>query len=149
MAPISLGDINNMLRGIRNKAPGYSGINKTILQNLPEEMMRDYTHILNHSLSMGYFPIKWHRAQITFIEKPEKDATLVANYRPIYLLEIPGKLYERIINTRVQSYLERSEYFNPNQYGFRSRRGTGLTLTHIYKRIAINQNMRGTCNLVC
>lgn len=46
---------------------------------------------------MGYFPIIFKNAKMIFIPKPGRDTCKVENYRPISLLEITGKIMEKII----------------------------------------------------
>ena len=43
--------------------------------------------------------------------KPGKDPTKGGNYRAISLLNVPLKLYEQVIKTRLVGYLEESCYF--------------------------------------
>ena len=95
-----------------------SGITKSILINLPDISIERYTEIIHLSISMGYFPILFKNGLILLVIKPNKDGREPLNYRPITLLEIPGKILERIINNRLQRYFEEEEIYNKNQYGF-------------------------------
>ena len=56
--------------------------------------------------------------------KPGKDPTKRGNYRPISLLNVPLKLYEQVIKTRLVSYLEESCYFSHPQAAYRKGRST-------------------------
>ena len=47
------------------------------------------------------------------------DKRLVNNYRPISLLPIFGKFFEKIIFNRIYNFLLKEELLNPNQSGFR------------------------------
>ena len=49
----------------------------------------------------------------------KNDKRLVNNYRPISLLPIFGKLFEKIISNRIYNFLLKEELLNPNQSGFR------------------------------
>ena len=114
---------------------------------LPETAITRYSDIVNSTLSMGYFPIILKNRVIILILKPGKNPTKPINYRPITLLELPGKIIEWIINNRLQKFYEENLY-NKNQYGFRAGRGTGLALAKIYEQIALNQKYRDGCNIV-
>ena len=59
------------------------------------------------------------------IVKSGKDPSLPDSYRPISLLETPGKLLERIITRRLRDHLEMEHLYSPGQYDF--RRGVGTT----------------------
>ena len=43
----------------------------------------------------------------------------INNYRPIFLLPIFGKIFEKIIFNRIYNFLLVEELLNPNQSGFR------------------------------
>ena len=77
------------------KAPGYSKMNKTIVTNLPANMLDNLIHIFNASLSCGIFPKKFKKAILKLLPKIGKDLKKVLNYRPISLLEMVGKIYEK------------------------------------------------------
>lgn len=55
---------------------------------------------------MGYFPDKFKTAIIKFIPKENTDSTNPINYRPISLLEVTGKVLEKILNPRLRALLE-------------------------------------------
>ena len=52
--------------------------------------------IFEESLKKGIFPEIWKKANVVPIHKKE-DKTLIKNYRPISLLPIFGKIFERVI----------------------------------------------------
>ena len=58
------------------------------------------------------------------LPKPGKDLTKPTSYRPISLLPAMGKIFERIVASRLSTFLEKSNYFNENHAGFRKKRST-------------------------
>ena len=96
IAPVRATDIIQIISKFKNKAPGSSGINKLILGNLPREAMEAYAVITNLTLSMGYYPYIFKNGLLVFVHKPSKDPRYAEIYRPITLLEVPGKLLEWI-----------------------------------------------------
>ena len=147
--PIEIWEIKIVISNFKNKAPGESGIKKTMIQKLPDVALRKLKDIYNWALSMGYFPIKFKNAIMILILKAGKDPKKVENYRPISLLEIPGKIFEKIINNRITMYMENNSIFNDAQFGFRRGRGTQLALATAYETIALCQRQNYQCNLVC
>ena len=73
----------------------------------------------------------------------------VINYRPITLLEVPAKILERTIDNFLYKFLENNNLFHTNQYGFRRKMATELTITKIYETIALNQRDKSQCNVIC
>ena len=116
--PVTVSDVNNIIKKFKNKAPGISGINKLILSNLPVNAIERYSLITNLTLSMGYYPYVYKNGLLIFTPKQGKDHKLPENYRPITLLEVPGKILERIINDRFMYFCEDNEIPNGSQFGF-------------------------------
>ena len=147
--PLQYFDMLHIIGNFKNKAPGNSGINKGILTKLPRVALERLNDIINILLSMGYFSVFFKNGLMVFTPKGDKDGRDVLNYRPITLLEVPGKVLEKTINDRFAEYLEDNNSFNENQYGFRRGLGTELALAKIYELIALNQRKRSQCTLVC
>lgn len=140
--------ITNIIKAMKSTCPGNSGINKIILKNLPEEAITRLKHIFNASLSAGYFPDKFKTATIKFIPKQGKNIKIPTNYRPISLLEVPGKLFERIINYRIKIHLEDNLLHNSLQFGFRSNHGTAQALALASETMAQHKADGGQCHVV-
>ena len=51
------------------------------------------------------------------------------NYRPVTLLSVVGKIFEKLVNNRIADHLETCGLFSDFQYGFRSSRSTADLLT--------------------
>ena len=147
--PVRSVDINNIIKNFKNKAPGISGINKLILSNLPENAIDRYSLITNFTLSMGFYPYAFKNGLLAFTPKPGKDPKLPENYRPITLLEVPGKILEKIINDRFIHFCEYNEILHPNQFGFRKKKGTDTAIAIAYEKIALNQQNKNHCNVIC
>ena len=133
---------------MRKTAPGNSGINKTIMTKLPHTAIVTLSHIFNATLSAGYFPDVWKESTIRLIPKTGKDPHSATNYRPISLLEVPGKILERIINYRLKTHLENTDAHYFNQFGFRPQRGTHQALAIITEQIAQYKNDNGQCRVI-
>ena len=145
IAPVRATDIIQIISKFKNKAPGSSGINKLILSNLPREAIEAYAVITNLTLSMGYYPYIFKNGLLVFVQKPGKDPRYAENYRPITLLEVPGKLLERIINDRVSRFCELHNLFNEHQYGFRKGRGTDIAIAVATKTRTLQHCLQRCC----
>ena len=141
-------DVKYIIKALKTTSPGESGINKTILAHLPDAAIQRLTNIYNSTLSAGYFPDKWKHAIIRLIPKAGQLSYEPQQYRPISLLEVPGKILERIINTRLKSHLEFHNMYNEYQLGFRSGRGTIHALALITEKIAQCKADKGQCQVI-
>ena len=123
---------------MKKKAPGESKIGHQIIKKLPDNIIQYILVIFNASLASGYFPRKFKSAILKLLPKEGKDPKLPQNYRPIALLDNIGKLFEKIINTRIRKYLEENNLYNPQQYGFRQGKSTTHVINMIHECIKHN-----------
>ena len=61
--------------------------------------------IFDTALKSGIYPDKWKRANAVPVHKKESK-NILKNYRPISLLPICGKFFEKCIYNSLYSYLE-------------------------------------------
>jgi hypothetical protein len=52
-------------------------------------------------LRTNHFPSAWKHARVISILKPRKDPAQSSSYRPISLLDTIGKIFEKILLTRI------------------------------------------------
>jgi hypothetical protein len=91
------------------------------------------------------FPKKWKQATIIPIHKPNQNKFVVQGYRPISLLCIMSKIFEKIVSVRLNWFLEKNKLLAEEQFGFRKNRSTYDCLvnidTEICETIACKQYM--------
>ena len=117
-------EVTNVIRNeiSSKKAPGYDLITGKILKELPRKGILLITFIFNAILRLEYFPLQWKVAQVIVIPKPGKPLNDVSSYRPISLLPVISKLFERLLLKRLQPVLEYS--IPDHQFGFRRKHST-------------------------
>jgi hypothetical protein len=65
------------------------------------------------------------RTQLIPIIKPGKEnSEEVSKFRPISLLNIGGKVLEKVLINRINHYVYSNDYMNNKQYGFTPQRST-------------------------
>ena len=148
IAPITLEETLWAIKDTKPKTPGPSQINKAILSHTTPNMTRRLTNIFNMSLATGHYPKKFKHANIILIHKPGTPIYLTTSKRPISLLEVPGKLLEKIINRRLRIYLEDNDVYNKRQYGFRQHKGTEHAIALAWEEIAQSQALRKKNNVI-
>ena len=78
------------------------------------------------------------------VHKPSSSS----EYRPISVLPVLSKLFEKILYHRVHSYLTEHNLIDKRQYGFRENHSTELAITTIYDELLRNFDKKLiTCSL--
>ena len=111
-----------------NKAVGLDGICNEMLKCANKAMVNLMAKIFNTILLNGTYPKIWNRGYVSTIYK-SKDIQDPNNYRCLTINSCFGKLFNRILNNRLDSYLKNNEIINPCQIGFQSKK---RTTDHIY-----------------
>ncbi|GBP59736.1 RNA-directed DNA polymerase from mobile element jockey [Eumeta japonica] len=73
----------------------------------------------NACIQNCYFPTAWKEAVVIGIPKPGKPRDLPASYRPISLLSVLGKLFEKTLKKRLCEHLIGKGLIINEQFGFR------------------------------
>jgi hypothetical protein len=146
--PISESDVRNTIKEFKERAPGYSGLTAQYFKHLPNTMITQLTYLYNTILATGYYPMPFKFAEIAMIPKAGKSVKDIDSYRPISLLDLTGKILEKILNKRLVFHLERHDLYHPDAHGFRNKRGTGTALAVATETIAKALKERSKVTLV-
>ena len=76
------------------------------------------------------------------------ERSTAKNYRPVSLLSVVSKAFQKLVNNRIADHLEKCGLFSDFQYGFRSSRSTADLLTVVSDRIARAFNRSGATRAV-
>ena len=100
------------------KANGFDGISAAMLKLCPSEVARPLSLIFQKCIVQGSFPDAWKHANVqpTHKKNGREDKS---NYRPISLLCICSKIYEKIVFDAIYSFLNSNKLIDSNQSGFR------------------------------
>ena len=116
---ISDTDILSIIRRLNpNKAAGSDGISGQMLLLCDKSVVLPLQIIFRNILETSTYPDMWKLANVTPIFKKE-DKQLVKNYRPISLLPICGKIFEKLVFNSLYFYLNSNKLITDNQSGFR------------------------------
>ena len=95
------------------------------------------TTLINKSTERGLYPSKLKQAKIVPVFKNEDD-TDPNNYRPISLLSIFNRIFEKLIYNGLKRFLEKHNVLYHSQYGFREGHSTFHALIEIVNNIQLN-----------
>ena len=92
--------------------------------------------IYSQALTRGSFPSEWEKGNIVAVHKKNDKQNLI-NYRPVSLLPICGKIFERLMFNEMFGFFLENKLIAPHQSGFKpdhSCKNQLLSITHeIYK----------------
>lgn len=124
------------------KAPGFDGITNAALKALPRTWVHFLAHLFNSILRTGHYPTTWKHAKVITIRKPGKDPSSPESYRPISLLPVLSKLFEKVVQARLRGVLDRNNIIRPEQFGFRASHSTVHQLLRLVDQIYTAFNRR-------
>lgn len=106
------------------KAPGFDLITGEVLKQLPRKGIVKLTNLINAAFRLKYVPRLWKVAEVIMIPKPGKPPHEATSYRPISLLPVMSKLFEKILLKRLKPIIERKNLIPNHQFGFRDKHST-------------------------
>ncbi len=125
-------EIMNSLRS--GTAAGHDEVPISAVKDSIDLISIPLTHLINLSISSGIFPDLPKIARVIPVYK-SGDHKLFQNYRPVSVLPIFSKLFERVIYKRLIDYINKHNILFDNQYGFRKGHSTSLAQMHLYDKI--------------
>lgn len=118
-------EVESLFKGLANKtSASFDKIPNIVLKNSTKRIIRNYTILFNNMLNQGYFPDKWKVAKVITLIKKRDQPTEPDNLRPISLLPVISKIYERLINRSIVSFSEKNNIIPEQQFGFKKKHST-------------------------
>jgi GTPase SAR1 family protein len=141
-----------VLKEIKNttqkKTPGFDLITGEILRHLPQRAVVKLTHLYNAAFRLKYVPRLWKVADVILIQKPGKPPNEPTSYRPISLLPILSKLFEKLLIKRLNPIMEEGDVIPTHQFGFRSKHSTIDQIHRITNVIEKSLEEKKVCSTV-
>ena len=116
--PIVVQDIRDAMGKIKtSKSLGSDNIPSYFLKLATPYIENALVFMFNTSLETSQFPDCWKNARITPIFK-EGDRAERSNYRPISVLPVISRLFEKLVFNQLYEYLVKNKLIHPGQSGF-------------------------------
>lgn len=146
----SVKEIKNCIKNDLNvkKSPGYDMITGKVIKELPDKAVRIMTFIFNACLRVQYFPAQWKVAQIILLLKPGKNPEEVASYRPISLLPIMSKIFEKLLLNKLKQIIIEKAIIPVHQFGFRNGHATIEQVHRMVRKINNDFEEKRYCSAV-
>ena len=105
--------------------------------DIPIKVIKKSAHVIapilskyyNFLMRAGLFPDILKTGKITPVYK-KGDPEIIENYRPISTLSVFGKIFEKIIYTRLYKFVSSQGIISPTQFGFRQSHSTSHAVNY-------------------
>ena len=112
---IDLTDIHAIITGLNvKKAHGPDLISANMVKLCGQPLYLPLKIIFENILETGIFPDQWKEANVSPVHK-KNDKQIISNYRPISLLPILAKVFEKIIFDKLYKYLDVNNLITKNR----------------------------------
>ena len=129
-----------------NKASGPHSIPVEIMKILKSNISEPLKDIINLCFATGVYPDQLKVAKVIPIYKNKGDMLILSNFRPISLLSNINKIFEKLVHSRLYSFLNLHNYIYEFQFGFRSNHSTNYALLSLTESI---RNALDGSNFAC
>ena len=129
-------DLKKVFSGLKNSSGGFDRVRPSVIKSVFDQIKYPLIHLINISFRYGIFPDSLKLAIITPIYK-QGNKKLASNYRPISVLSVFSKIFEKLMYKQLSNYLNCNNILYIHQYGFQEGYSTDhalITVTnYIYK----------------
>ena len=123
----------------RNKSAGHDDLPPGMLKDSARLIAKPLAYIINVSLKTSTVPKDFKCGIISPIFKSGSKVDL-DNYRPITLLPVCSKIFEKCVHSQLSSFLEEKKLLSSTQFGFRKQRNTETAATLFLDQIRMGMN---------
>ena len=129
------------------KATGLDGIPARFVRDSASIIACPLRRVINLSLIQGIVPddLKSSRVVPIFIKN---DKTEVRNYRPVSILSIISKVFERVVYDQLETFLDERKLLYDLQSGFRPKYSTDTCLIHLTDFIKLKKDKGNAVGMV-
>ena len=145
---ISEADVIEALSTSNNSyANDTEGVNVAMLRKLSDLIAPVLTFMFTLSFECAQLAILWLTSMICPIPKPG-DPTLAKSLRPVVLENSKLRIMERVVNSKIVTYLDSIGFFHRQQFGFRKGRNCISNLTDYWTFVTDLMARRSMCDVV-
>ena len=118
-----------------SKSSGPNSVPFKVLKLLKHDISRPISLLINRSFATRIFPSALKISKVIPVFKNKGSPLEVSNYGPISLLSNIEKIYEKMMYSRLMSFLNHFNQIYSRQFGFPKAHSTINTLINIVERI--------------
>ena len=131
-----------------HKAAGSDGLGARILKIAAPAISLPLSRLINHCIDIGTFPSAWKTAKVTPIYKGQGSKDDKNNYRPISVLPLLSKIFEKHVHQALYSYMRNNNLLYTLQSGFRRSYSTETALIRLTDQLLADMDKDQVSGLV-
>lgn len=142
LMPVTDEEVKKEIMSLNNtNSAGYDGIITKIIKMSVSEITCVLTYLINLSFSSGTFPDKLKISIVKPLYK-KGDREDPQNYRPITLIPVLSKVFEKCILKRLNNFCSKHGIIKKEQFGFQKDKSTTLAIYNLVATVLTNLNQK-------
>lgn len=142
LTPMTPIEVKKIVKSLRDtKSVGFDEISTRIVKNSIDKILEIITYLINFSFESGTFP---DILKLSLVKPLHKKGCkhCIENYRPITLVSVWSKVFEKCMHDRLITFLNKYNIINSDQYGFQKSKSTTLAIFSLirYTLNKLNEN---------
>nr|CAH7738545.1 unnamed protein product [Callosobruchus chinensis] len=130
-------EVERVIQQLKNKkSPGHDELYSETIKKVARGISKPLTYLFNLSLECGIFPESMKTAVVIPIFK-KGDKLDPCNYRPISILSCLSKIFEKLLNERIWSFVEKHDLISEHQFGFKKGKSTDDAMLELMQEIFV------------
>lgn len=150
MSPCLPYHIQKIINNLKNtNSVGYDEIPTKIIKSVGIDISHQLSYIINLCIVTGTFPSDLKLSIIKPLYKKD-NKFLMENYRPIALVPIFSKIFEKYLYNEINNYLEKNKILCDNQKGFRRNHNINMAVYEFLYNVSTHVDRSlPVCSIYC
>ena len=141
LSPVSCNEIVAVTNKLKNSSYGLYNVPTKFFKMVIVYLAKPLSVIVNNSFVCGVFPNCLKKAIVIPVYKSGSESE-VSNFRPISLLPLLSKIFEKCVASRLTGYLCKNNILNSQQFGFQKGRSTSDGILNFVEKVYSELNDR-------
>lgn len=140
--PINENDVIKAILSLKNTASvGHDEVCTKVIKKCRYQIAPVLSYLINLSLEQGVFPESLKKTIVKPLFK-KGDRSGIENYRPIALISIFSKIFEKIMYEQLIGFFDKFNILKSDQYGFQRKKSTTLATYNLISEVLKQTNDR-------
>ena len=132
---VTLSELLNIVHNLKtSKSCVGNSMSASLLKDCIDHISSPLLYLCNLSFEQGIFPDQLKMARVVPVFK-KGSKLIVSNYRPISITNPFGKVLEKMMHSRMMSYLDKFKILYDYQFGFRKNHSTSFAVIDVVNMI--------------